>query len=294
MTRTIDPLVSTEWLEAHLPGGGAVGGTAGGAVSVIDIRFAEEYAAGHIPGAVSVPFAIVSAWSDCTEELLLELPADEALLRTIGDCGLTADAKVVIVGRVEEPPAPPYPLADAVRVAVTLIYAGLENVALLAGGHAKWAREGRPETTEIPQVAPAAYAGVLDHGMWVSTEYVREHIGRSVLVDGRDPDQYFGASIDPFVDMRGHIPTARSLPLIWVWEPDGTYRPLEHIEGMVNGVIGLDRDQEVILYCGVGGYASTWWFLLTQLLGYTKAKIYDGSMEAWVKENPLVRYTWTS
>jgi len=44
----------------------------------------------------------------------------------------------------------------------------------------------------------------------------------------------------------------------------------------------------------VGGYASTWWFLLTQLAGYTDAKVYDGSMEAWVEEkNPLVQYTWT-
>ena len=216
-------------------------------------------------------------------------------MKTIGDCGLAADSKVVIVGRVEEPPAPPYPLADAVRVAVTLIYAGVRDVAVLAGGHPKWDREGRPVTTEVPEITPVAYSSAVDSEMFVSTEYVKDRIGRSVLVDGRDPDQYFGVSVDPFADMRGHIPTARSLPLIWVWEADGTYRPVELLRQMAAGVIGRpDKDQEIITYCGVGGYASTWWFLLTQLLGYTNVKIYDGSMEAWVEENPIVAYTWTA
>ena len=285
MTRSIDPIVSAEWLEAQLPGGG---------LTVIDIRWEEEYQAGHIPGAISVPFAVVSAWADSDDDLILELPPQADLLKLIGDCGLTAESKVVIVGRVEPPPAPPYPLADAVRVAVTLIYAGVENVAVLAGGHPKWAEEGRVTTTDVPQPAPVAYSSTVNPDMFVSTEYVKDHIGTSVIVDGRDPDQYFGVSIDPFVDMRGHIPTARSLPTVWVWEADGTYRPVELIRGMAAGVIGEDKGQEVITYCGVGGYASTWWFLLTQLLGYMNVKIYDGSMEAWVEDNPIVAYTWTS
>jgi thiosulfate/3-mercaptopyruvate sulfurtransferase len=285
MTRAIDPLVSTDWLEAQLPGAELV---------IIDIRFAEDYAAGHIPGAISVPFGLVSAWADSDEELLLQLPAKVDLFKLIGDCGLTVDSKVVIVGRLEEPPGPPYPLADAVRVATTLIYAGVKNVAVLAGAYPKWAREGRQTTTEVPEITPLAYSSAVDSDMWVSTEYVKDRIGKCVIVDARDPDQYFGVSIDPFVDMRGHIPTARSLPLIWVWEADGTYRPAELIEHMAAGVIGGSREQEVLLYCGVGGYASTWWFLLTQLLGYTNVKIYDGSMEAWVKDNAIVAYTWTS
>ena len=81
--------------------------------------------------------------------------------------------------------------------------------------------------------------------------------------------------------------------MIWVWEVDGTYRPLEVIQGMAAGVIGKDKAQEVIAYCGVGGYAATWWFLLTQLLGYTNIKIYDGAIEAWSKADPLVVYSWT-
>lgn len=287
MTRSIDldPIVSTGWLHEHLESG----------LVIIDIRFDEDYAAGHIPGAISIPFGLVSAWSESDDKLLLELPPDEDLFKLIGDCGISVSSQIVVVGRLEEAGGPPYPLADAARVAATLIYAGVENVAVLEGAHPKWAREERPVTTEVARLHPVAYSAPTDRAAtWVSTEYVKDHIGQAVIIDARDPDQYFGSSVDPFADMRGHIPTARSLPLIWVWQADGTYRPIELIASMAAGVIGEDRGQEVIAYCGVGGYASTWWFLLTQLLDYTNVKIYDGSMEAWVDEgNPLVRYTWT-
>jgi thiosulfate/3-mercaptopyruvate sulfurtransferase len=282
--RLIDPIVSTDWLASHL---------ATEKLAVIDLRAEEAYAQGHIPGAISVPFAIVSAWADCTDELLLELPPVDGLFKVIGDCGLTAESKVVVVGRNPEPPEPAYPLADPLRVGSTLIYAGITQVAVLSGGHSKWVTEGRPTTTEAPVVAPTAYTATVDSGTWVSTSYVEGRIGSAVLIDGRDPDQYFGASIDPFAEMRGHIPTARCLPMVCVWEHDGTFRKPDFIEGMVTGVVGAERDREIIAYCGVGGYAASWWFLLTQQLGYTHVKIYDGSMEAWVKEHDLVRYSWT-
>jgi thiosulfate/3-mercaptopyruvate sulfurtransferase len=284
VTRSIPPLVSTAWLEEHL-----------GEVTVLDIRFAEEYAAGHIPGAVTAPFSLVSGWAESNERLTLEVPPDAELFRLIGDCGLSPHSKVVVAGRLEEAGGPPYPLADTARVAVTLVYAGVRDAAILEGAHAKWAREGRPVTTRPVAPAPAVYAGTTDPDMWVSTEYVKQRMGQAVLIDGRDPDQYFGVSIDPFADMRGHIPTARSLLAAWLWEPDGTYRQGELLAGMAAGVIGEDKAQEVITYCGVGGYASTWWFVLSQMLGYSNVKIYDGSMEAWTDEgNPLVKYSWVT
>jgi thiosulfate/3-mercaptopyruvate sulfurtransferase len=42
----------------------------------------------------------------------------------------------------------------------------------------------------------------------------------------------------------------------------------------------------------VGGYAAAWWFVLTQVLGYSNVRIYDGAAEAWVKSDPMVSYTW--
>jgi 3-mercaptopyruvate sulfurtransferase SseA len=45
-----------------------------------------------------------------------------------------------------------------------------------------------------------------------------------------------------------------------------------------------------ILLCCNGQFASSWWFALSEMLGYGNTKIYDGSMEEWCgdKDAPLV------
>ena len=234
----------------------------------------------------------MSDWAISDDELLMELPPCEDLLRLLGGWGLTPDSSVVIVGTTEPRPAPPYALSDAPRVAATLFYAGVTNAAILDGGYPRWAAEGRAATMAVSPVVSRRYAGLVEKEMFVSTEYVKAHLGRAVLLDGRDADQYFGVTVCPFAGVGGHIPTARSLPAPWMWEQDGTYKPAEILQGMADGVLGPDRDQEIITYCGVGGYASAWWFVLTQMLGYRNVKIYDGAAEAWAKGDSMVSYTW--
>jgi thiosulfate/3-mercaptopyruvate sulfurtransferase len=99
-------------------------------VVILDVRSADEYKAGHIPNAINVPFGPNSAWSTSTDTSLLNLPKDADLFKTIGSCGITSNSLVVIVSGVAAAPNPPYPLADATRVADTLIYAGVKNVAI--------------------------------------------------------------------------------------------------------------------------------------------------------------------
>ena len=300
MARSLAPLVSTDWLEARLAEGPAprppgAGEAAGGAeLVIVDIREPHLYEAGHVPGAVNVPFSPVSDWATSTEELLMGLPPDEDLFQVVGDWGITSDSRVVLVGTVESPPAPPYALSDAPRVGATLFYAGVNEVAVLEGGYPKWAGEGRTSAKVVPEVSPVKYRGSVAAGMFVTTEYVEDRIGKAVLVDGRDPDQYFGVTACPFAGVPGHIPTARNLPAAWMWDEGGVYKPVEVLEQMAAGVVGEAGDQEVITYCGVGGYAAAWWFVLTQVLDYGNVKIYDGAAEAWAKGHAMVLYSWTS
>jgi thiosulfate/3-mercaptopyruvate sulfurtransferase len=53
---------------------------------------------------------------------------------------------------------------------------------------------------------------------------------------------------------------------------------------MAYGVISSGPAREIVVYCGVGGYASAWWFVLTQLLGYENVKVYDGSALEWTQD----------
>lgn len=281
-TRRIPPLISTEALAAMLGKPGLV---------ILDIRSEEEYSEAHIPGSINIPFKVpVSKWVVIRDGLLLELPPDEELFETIGSAGIDSESEVVVVGKTDTT----FNLADAARVAVTLIYAGIKNVAILDGGFNKWVAENRETTKAVPRPSPRPYRGVTDKSIFVTKQQVLEKIGKAIIIDARDPDVYFGVRIEPFInDVRGHIKTAKNLPAIWVWT-QGTYKPLKELEEMVLGVIGPDKEKEIILYCGAGGYAAVWWFILREMLGYVNTRIYDGSWQEWVKEpsGPITVFTW--
>jgi thiosulfate/3-mercaptopyruvate sulfurtransferase len=293
------PIVTTDWLEKNLNNPKLV---------MIDIRKAEEYKEGHIPSSINEPFVTAfdptcrgpsSNWiigsKDC---LWLQLPETEGLFKTIGNLGITMDSLVVIV-TAPNPNEPPYfGLANATRVADTLVYAGVKNVAILDGGYPKWVAERKPTSKDVPKVSPTTYNNKVNKEMFVSMEYVRKHIGKAVIVDARDAEVYFGVAIEPFAPKAGHIPTAMSLPTPWMWKlnPDGTYvyRDKETLNAIASGVIGKPKANEIIVYCGVGGYASSWWFVLTQVLGYDNVRIFDGSIQEWSRDPkaPMTKYSW--
>jgi len=290
--RTIAPVVATDWLEDNLGQEGLV---------IIDIRSPGEYGMGHIPGSINEPFVnpfdtkwVVSEF----EGLWLELPKTEALFQTIGDLGITRESLVVIVTAPNPGEPPFYGLCNATRVADTLIYAGVKNVAVLDGGYPKWTTELRPISTVPTNATPVTYNAKVNKEMFVSTEYVRKHIGKAVIIDARDAEVYFGAAIElPFAPKAGHIPSAASLPGPWVWNlnSDGTYtyKDTETLRAMAKGVIGRSKNKEIIVYCGVGGYASTWWFVLTQVLEYRNVKFYDGAAQEWIIYGyDMVPYQW--
>ena len=294
--RRIDPIVPTNWLSAH-----------GAEVVILDIRSPADYAGGHIPGAINEPFVTAfdptccgpsSNWIIGSDDCLwLQVPNANHLLTTIGNLGMSTDSRVVIVTAPNPGEPPFYGFANATRVALTLIYAGVKNVAILDGGYPKWAAEKKPTTTVPTNATPATYQAKVNKEIFVSIEYVRRHIGKAVIIDARDADVYFGVTVEPFAPKEGHIPRARSLPTPWIWKlnPDGTYvyKDQKTVRAMASGVIGRHRDKEIIVYCGVGGYASSWWFMLTQVLGYKNVKIFDGSAQEWVmKKYDMVPYEW--
>lgn len=283
-SRTIEPLVSVEWLSANLDDPNLV---------IIDIRPAEAYDAGHIPGAISEPFEVpFSAWITMRDDLLLEVPDETELFAAIGSLGIAPGSSVVVVSASNPDEPFHYGLANANRVADTLIYAGVSDVGILNGGHTKWVADGLPTTTEVPTVSAVTYEAEVNERMFVSKEYVKDRIGRAVLIDARDPDVYFGAAIEAFAPVPGHIPTARSLPAPWIWFEDETYDDPEILGAMAAGVVGSNKCREVIVYCGVGGYTSSWWYILTQVLGYRNVKIYDGSAQDWVQTEAMLPYRW--
>ena len=291
-SRMNDSLVSTDWLHANSNLENLV---------IIDIRSPAAYGSGHIPGSVNEPFVTAftprtgptSNWIIGSDDgLWLELPKANDLFRTIGNLGIRGDSWVVIV-TAPNPKEPPYfGLANGTRVADTLIYAGVKNVAILDGGYPKWVAEKRPTTKQVPARNSVKYQGKINKAMFVSIDYVKKKKGKAVIIDARGSNVYSGKIVEPFAKKPGHIPTAKSLPAPWIWnhDPGGayTYKDSKTLGTMAAGVVGGPGGQEIIIYCGVGGYASSWWYVLTQVLGYQNVRIYDGSAQEWVKYYDMV------
>lgn len=282
--RTIDPIVSASWLAANLGQERLV---------VVDVRPQSAYDAAHIPGSVSEPFVVpFSAWITLRDELLLELPDTDAIFAAIGNLGISKDSKVVIVTAANPGEPAEYGYSAATRVADTLIYAGVGNVSILDGGYAAWESAAHPVTTDVPSVVPTNYTGRINTRIFVSREYVERRLFRTALIDARDANVYFGVATEPFAAQPGHIPSASSLPAPWVWSPGGYYLDTPTLAEMAAGVIEQNKHREVIVYCGVGGYASVWWYMLTQVLGYTNVKFYDGAVQEWALHNELIPFRW--
>lgn len=273
-TQGMEPIASTSWLGNNLSLKNLV---------IVDVRTSEEYDAGHIANSVSIPFVVpFSAWITMKEDLLLELPEKSELFNMLGSFGITKKSKVVLVGGTSDP----YAMAAAPRVADTLIYAGVKNVSILDGGYTKWVSEGRPVTTELPIITGKVFDGKIKSKIFVSKEYVESKIGKAVIIDARDAVVYSGEVIEPYAQKPGHIATAKSLPAPLMWNEDGTYKSTSELKELVEGI--ADKNDQIIVYCGVGGYASAWRFILTEVFGYKNVKFYDGSSQEWSKYYDMV------
>jgi thiosulfate/3-mercaptopyruvate sulfurtransferase len=269
-------IVSTDWLSENST-----------AAVVLDVRDDGEYRAGHIPGSVSAPFA---TWTTNRDGLTLEVPDRTDLFAVVGRAGIKPESAVVVAGRTDGN----YPRADTARVACTLIYAGVPNVGIMDGGSGKWAAEDRPLTAESSHVESLSFLSKTSDGMFVTKAQVHSMIGQAVIIDCREPEVYVGLLMEPTAARAGHIPTARCLPAPWLWTVQGTYRPVDEIARLAHGIVGSDIETEIILYCGVGGYAAAWWFALTRGLGYRNVRFYDGSAQEWSRdpEAPMVSFKW--
>lgn len=276
--RDIAPFISADWLDQNssVPG-----------LLIIDVRSALEYRKSHIPDAAN---ASLDLWAVNKNNLLRELPAGKDLFDLMGSLGMKESSKVVVVGKGESD----FDRADAIRVAWTIQTAGIKNASVLDGGFQKWIKDKKPVTADQAPVTPGEYKGKINELAAVSKQYVLSRIGKSILVDSRTPEVFFGVTTESFAPKAGHIQSAINLPAPWAFAKDGMLRSQSELESMATLVIGANKSKEVIVYCGVGVYASVWDYVLIEMLGYKNVKLYDGSMQEWIMDpaGPVSLFGW--
>ena len=268
--REIDPIVSVEWLERNLGARNLV---------VVDIRKVEEYRVGHIPGAYNVFHKVLMPG---VQGLRNELPWEDDLREVLTAGGIGPASLVVVVGDGDWVCG----RFSMTRVAMTFIYAGIPNVAVLDGGMGKWLSMGKAVSTETAKPGTREYKGQFRKDIFIEKIDLAAGLGTGmIIVDAREPDFYTGLRKLDLVARPGRIKGAVNMPVCsLLFEKGGEYKSLAELKSLIVKTVGKDPGRKIVLYCDTGMEATGLWFLMTQVFGYRDVKVYDGSCQEWAED----------
>ncbi|MBL8727203.1 MAG: hypothetical protein JNM25_02150 [Planctomycetes bacterium] len=261
-------MVSPRWLHEHL-----------GKVAILDVRKGDEFAALHVPGAQSLSLGDIRVKQGDRD--LFFVP-DAELAAHFGRLGLTRSTPVVIYADAK--------FQDATLAAVALLRLGHRSLAILEGGILRWATERRPLTAAVTAPQPATYEplpGAADFAIQIDELAAQVQAGGTAVLDVRPPEFFRG---EKSTEARpGHIPGARNRLYSKDLQrtDDGQWlRPRAEL-AQEYAALGLAADQPVVVSCRTGHTASEAYFVLRHLLGYEKARWYNGSWTEWAARAEL-------
>ncbi|MDH3394403.1 MAG: rhodanese-like domain-containing protein [Desulfobulbaceae bacterium] len=283
------PLVTTDWMAKNLNAKGLV---------LIDVRTDNNYAVGHLPGAVSLPYG---QWEPMNEDADCNLmPSPAKMTELLKTLGVNASSHVVIYDHGNT-------TSDTTKgtSAVWIMTAmGHKNVSYLNGGFTKWTFEGRIIDNVKPTPAPGNFVAKLDDSKVATLQEVKDSIKNksAILLDVRNSDQHFGFKKRADVERFGHITGSLSWPADFMTHGGINRAPAyvldkKDLKTMAKGV-GLptswSKKENIIVYCNSSQFAGLGYFVLHDILGYKNVSVYDGSMLEFASDEdlPMTSFSW--
>ena len=230
----------------------------------------QEYAAGHIPGAVRFNHDKIS---DHSTNLPHMVASPEFFAEEVGKLGISENDRIVVY----DGPG----IFSAPRVWWLFRVMGAEKVKVLDGGIDGWKAEGRPLELTAPTPSPAAFKPNFDAKRVVALDSMRDIVssGAMQIADARSAGRFAAAEPEPREGMRaGHMPGARSLPS-GVFSTNGKFKSLSELKQTIEAA-GIDLEKPVVTTCGSGVTAAIITLAL-ESLGHTDNRLYDGSWSEW-------------
>lgn len=262
---TASPLISTAELDEVL-----------GQVTVLDIRYRmggpagrEDYAAGHIPGAVYVDLDRELA-ADPGDRGRHPLPAAEDFGAAMRAAGVRHDRQVVVYDD--------WSGHAAARAWWLLRHHGHDDARVLDGGWSAWVADGGAVETGVTLPSSGDFEAGPGRLPTVGADTV---LGVPVLVDARAPERFRG-EVEPIDPVAGHIPGAVNVPTSTNLRADGRFRSAEELRALY-AAAGVTGEQQVAAYCGSGVTACH--DLLALAVAGIEGALYPGSWSEWVADD---------
>jgi thiosulfate/3-mercaptopyruvate sulfurtransferase len=245
---------------------------------VWDARDADDYAAGHIAGAVNFG-AAGDLFRDANRE---DPPSAAVAAQLFGNAGIDfLNKEVIVYGGKGDP--------YAYFAARMLEYYGGKHGKVFHGGFDDWKAAAQPTSTQPTTLPPvkltlnAERVGTL----WTNEVIDRVRAGGAQIVDVRTPKEFSGEDIRAI--RGGHVQGAMSIPYETNWvdaatpaklaakqvaNKDGmSLKPVEQLKAMY---AKLDPAKETIVYCQSGVRASETATVLRDI-GFRNVKVYEPS-----------------
>lgn len=234
------------------------------------------YKAGHVPGAVCWK------WKEMLwDSHMRDFPDRDEFARRMGQAGIGNDTTVVVYGEG---------IQFGIYAWWALRYCGHRDVRVLDGGRYRWQAEGHALTKEIPlPTQPVTYRPtVREESMRIMRDDVLAAVraGDTAILDARSPEEYRGERVggpggpDVGAVRYGRIPGARHFYYLEVLDDTKSFRSPDALMSDVRAR-DVGPEDEIIAYCRMSHRATVIYFTLTELLGFEKVRVYDGSWTEW-------------
>jgi len=243
-------------------------GTLTGEILIIDLCADQQYAQGHIPGAVHVSPAEIMGDQPPAPGKLPDKARLDMLFSRIG----YTPAKTLVVYDDEGG-------GWAGRMAWILDVIGHDDWYYLDGGLRAWTQEGLPLEGEPVHPSPTRCDLSIDGSPTIEAEDIMASLGSAdfLVWDARSRAEYDGTRA---VSQRGgHIPGAVHCEWTTLMDPARGLR-IRHDVRDVLQTLGITPDKNIATHCQ-SHHRSGFTYLVARILGYPRIRAYHGSWSEW-------------
>jgi thiosulfate/3-mercaptopyruvate sulfurtransferase len=237
-------------------------------ICVIDTRPAEQFAQGHIPGAVHFDLFGLSL-IDTREG---PLNAFMHMIHHVLELRGVSESKEAVF--YEENSG-----MRAARGLWFLEYFGHPNARMLDGGISAWKQAGYPVRAEAAAPKTSTFKIANRRETLATADDVLRSLGKDniKILDTRSRREYLGTQAR--AARGGAIPGAIHIEWTENLDPSGRFKSDSELKAMYEKA-GITPDKEVISYCQ-GGYRAAHSYVALRLLGFPRVRNYIGSWKEW-------------
>ena len=243
-----------------------------------------EYDEAHVRGAVHA-----HGYDDFIEDrdgVRALVPSPRRMAANLSRLGVSPEQRIVCTAGARS--------AWPARAYWVLRYYRFPRVHLADGAVPALREAGVPVDREVPDVTPAEPTlPEPDEAIIALAGDVLAAAGGGParIIDCRSDGEWLGEAHGHAEAPRmGRIPRAVHLECERLVREDGRLLPLEQLRSLFSAA-GVDGSVEAYPYCGGGVRSAVAWFVMHELLGYERARNYDGSWSEWAvrEELPIER-----